>query len=184
MHQMKVFGILLAATVAAIQLGGCSTAPKVKDRAAFMDRAESTRRWFETNVYGLRGQINGSAGYIVFPDVAQWGILIGGGTFGRGALYTPDGRQTGWAAINVGSIGLQAGVQGLRMLMVLEDQRAVAQFKENLLTGSVTGVAVAGEAGGSGKASFTNGVAMYQGANVGLMAGINIGLNYIRYEPL
>lgn len=175
---------LLAATVAAIQIGGCSTAPKVQDRAAFIDRAESTTRWFERNVYGLRGQIDGSAGYIIFPDVAQWGILIGGGTFGRGALFTPDGRQMGWAKINIGSIGLQAGVQGFRMLIVLEDWRALAQFKGNLLTGSVGGVAVAGEAGGSGKASFTNGVAVYEGASTGLMAGVNIGLNLLKYEPL
>jgi len=183
-HQMKVFGILLAATVAAIQLGGCSTAPKVQDREAFLDSAESTTRWFERNVYGLRRQIDASAGYLVFPGVAQWGTLIGGGTAGRGALYTPDGRQIGWAAINIGSIGLQVGVQGFRMLMVLEDETALQHFKANLLTGSVDGVAVAVEAGGSGAASFTHGVAVYQGANVGLMAGMNIGLNYIRYEPL
>jgi len=25
---------------------------------------------------------------------------------------------------------------------------------------------------------------MYQGANTGLMAGVNIGLDYIRYAPL
>ena len=184
MHQMKVFGILLAATVATIQLGGCSTAPKVQDREAFLETAESTTRWFENNVYGLRRQVNGSAGYIVFPGVAQWGFLFGGGTAGRGALYTPDGRQVGWAAINVASIGLQAGVQGFRMFMVLEDERALDQFKENLLTGSVGGVVVAVEGGGSGVASFTNGVAVYQGANAGLMAGVNIGLNYLRYEPL
>ena len=63
--------------------------------------------------------------------------LIGGGTAGRGALYTPDGRQIGWAAINIGSVGLQAGVQGFRMLMVLEDETALQHFKANLLTGSV-----------------------------------------------
>ena len=70
------------------------------------------------------------------------------------------------------------------MLLVLEDRRALAQIKNNLLTGSVGGVAVAGEAGGSGKASFTNGVAVYQGASTGLMAGVNIGLNLLKYEPV
>ncbi len=62
--------------------------------------------------------------------------------------------------------------------------RALARFKDNLLTGSVGGVAVAGEAGGSTKTSFTDGVAVYQGASTGLMAGVNIGLNLIQYEPL
>lgn len=176
--------IALTALLLVGLLGGCSTAPKVEDRAAFIDRGESTTRWFERNVYGLRGQINGSAGYIVFPELVQWGTGIGGGTFGRGAVYTPDGRQLGWVKINIAAIGLQAGVQGFRMFMVLEDQRTLALFKANLLTGSIAGVAVVGEAGGSGLASFTNGVAVYQGANVGLMAGVNIGLNLLKYEPL
>ena len=36
----------------------------------------------------------------------------------------------------------------------------------------------------SGTAPFQHGVALYQGANKGLMAGVNIGLDYMRYEPL
>ena len=52
------------------------------------------------------------------------------------------------------------------------------------LTGSVSGVAVAGQSGSSGTAPFKDGVAAYQGANEGLMAGVNVGLNYIRYQPL
>ena len=134
-----------------VQLGGCSTAPKELDREEFRARAESTTAWFERSVVGLREQIQGSAGYIIFPDVAQWGLLYGGGTWGRGAVYTPDGQQTAWAALNTGSIGLQIGVQGFRMLMVLENQQVLEQFQANKLTGSVGGVAVAGQAAATGK---------------------------------
>ena len=165
-------------------LGSCSTAPKAEKQADFLARSDSTRVWFERNVTALRQQIDNSAGYVVFPDVAQWGILIGGGRFGRGEVCEPDGTQIGWAAINVGSVGLQAGVQGFRMLMVLEHETAMDQFKNNALSGSVNGVLVGGQSGGSAKAPFRNGVVIYEGANRGLMAGVNIGLNVIRFEPL
>jgi lipid-binding SYLF domain-containing protein len=164
--------------------GACSTEPKAQDQADFLARARSSTTQFERSVNGLDEQIQHSAGYVIFPDVAQWGILFGGGTYGRGALFRPDGSQVGWAALNTGSIGLQAGVQGFRMLMVIQDEPTLRKFMDNQLTGSATGVLVGGEHGGSGTAPFQNGVAVYQGANRGLMAGVNIGLNYVRYKPL
>lgn len=163
---------------------GCATAPKQEDRGVFLQRAQATQRGFEASVVGLREQIQGSAGYIVFPDVKQWGIIYSGGTFGRGVLYSANGRQLGWSAINVGSIGLQVGVQGFRMIVVLQNQETMTIFKASKWDGSVSGVVVALEEGGSTKASFTDGVAVYQGANSGLMAGINVGLSRIRYVPL
>ena len=42
----------------------------------------------------------------------------------------------------------------------------------------------AADAGKAGAASFTNGVAVYQGAQTGLMAGASVGLDYMRYEAL
>ncbi len=183
MRTSSVFGLVLITSMLAAPLGGCSTAPKVENRAEFLDRASSSKSWFERSVYGLRDQIRDSAGYVIFPNVTQYGILFGGGTMGRGALYRPDGSQIGWAAINTGSIGLQAGVQGFRMIMVLEDDAVLRKFMANQLDGQVSGVVVLG-AGGSAKAPFRRGVACYQGANKGLMAGMNIGLDYIRYKPL
>ncbi len=174
----------LTVTAAAATLVGCSTAPKSRDETAFLDRTESTTRWFEANVDGLAEQIARSEAYVIFPDVAQWGILIGGGAFGRGALYESDGKHIGWAAVNTGSIGLQAGVQGFRMLMVIEDAQTLNRFRANQLSGSMSGVAVLAESGGSATAPFKDGVVIYQGANSGLMAGINIGLDYIRHQPL
>ncbi len=184
LHKISRFGTVAILILTAIELGGCATAPKPVDRGEFLQRANTTRRNFEASVPGLREQIQNSAGYIVFPGVAQWGIVFSGGSYGRGALYSPQGRQLGWSAINVGSIGLQAGVQGFRMMLVLENEQVLEEFKANKLDGSVTSVVVVVEEGGSGQASFTNGVAVYQGANTGLMAGVNVGLNYVRYVPL
>lgn len=179
-RRLSFMGMCLAGIV----LTGCQTAPKSHKQAEFIDNAESSTQWFESSVNRLPQQINQSAAFVIFPDVAQWGILIGGGTFGRGAVCNPDGTQIGWAAINTGSIGLQAGVQGFRMLMVIQDQATLTRFKSNQLSGSVNGVLVAADTGTSAAEQFENGVVIYQGANRGLMAGINVGLNLIRYEPL
>jgi len=116
--------------------------------------------------------------------MTQYGIIYTGGRFGRGVVSRPDGGQIGWAMINTGSLGLQAGVQGFKMLVVFQDEATLKQFMANKLTGSVTGVGVIGDQGGSGTVNFENGVAIYQGANKGLMAGVNVGLDYMRYRDL
>jgi lipid-binding SYLF domain-containing protein len=182
MKKLITFPTMVVAVVLAAMFSGCATAPDEVDRDTFLVRAKSTTQWFKDNVAGLEGQIAGSAGYIIFPDVAQWGILIGGGSWGRGAVFRASGEQIGWSAINRGSVGLQAGVQGFRMLIVLQNESVLSEFKANKWTGSVNATAVAAEAGTAGKASFTNGVAVYQGAQTGLMAGVNVGLERIRFE--
>jgi lipid-binding SYLF domain-containing protein len=170
--------------LAALTSTGCSTAPKMEDRPAFISESQAATKWFTSNVTGLRAQMDDSAGYIIYPGVAQWGILISGGNWGRGMVNRGDDSQIGWASVNNGSLGLQAGVRGFKMLVVFEDQATLEQFKQNKLTGSVSGVAVAGEAGVNSKVSFTNGVAVYQGASTGLIAGINVGFDFMRFEPL
>jgi lipid-binding SYLF domain-containing protein len=136
---------LALAAVTILAALGCSTAPKAENEATFVSDARSATRWFERNVVGLRGQIDGSAGYVIFPEVGQWGILISGGEYGRGMLNRPDDSQIGWAAVNTGSIGLQAGVRGFKMLMVLQDSATLEKFMKNQLSGSVSGVVLVGE---------------------------------------
>lgn len=165
-------------------LGGCSTAPKAEDQPEFLSKAQWSAKWFERSVNGLPRQIDKSAGFVVFPDVAQWGILISGGKYGRGVVCKADGEQIGWAAINTSSVGLEAGIEGFKVLMVFQDEATLDRFKHRELTGSVSGVLVAAESGTSATDKFEHGVAVYEGANRGLMAGVNIGLNYIRFEPL
>jgi len=164
--------------------GGCHTAPTAKNQPAFVSESKAARQWFEDRTPGLKEQLHQSAGYVIYPNVGQWGILFTGGKFGRGMVAKPDGTQIGWGAVNTGSLGLQAGVQGFKMLVIFENQPTLEQFKANQLTGSVSAVAVVAEKGGSGTVKFQNGVAVYQGANMGLMAGVNMALDYMRFKPL
>ena len=163
---------------------GCAVAPKVKDRPAFIADARVATAWFEENVSGVREQIDDSAGYIIFPAVGQWGTGFGGGNFGRGMLNKSDDSQIGWTAISTPSLGLQVGIQGHKMLVLVEDAATLEKLKKNALSGSVTGVAVLAKAGGSVSAPFRKGVVVHHGENAGLMAGVNLGLEILRFEPL
>ncbi|MFM7134228.1 MAG: YSC84-related protein [Planctomycetota bacterium] len=162
-------------------LAGCGTAPKTQDRAVFKDEAKAAKLWFETNVPGVKKQIADSAGYIVFPHVGQAGFVIGG-TYGRGAVYDARGLQTGWAAVSKGSLGLQIGGQGFKMLMVLEDDKAMRRFKNGSWSGDVGATVVLGTEGGAATAPFHEGVAIYIGDQSGAMAGMQVALANISYR--
>ena len=175
---------VLLAFACSVAFASCSTAPSTDRVEGYTERARETTAWFERNVRGLPGQIDGAAGFIVFPDVARWGILLAGGQFGRGAVCRSDGTQIGWAAINNASIGLQAGVIGFRMIIVLQNQEVLDRFTAGTLTGSAAGVLVLAESGATASVPFANGTAVYQGAQRGLMGGVNIGFDLIRFVPL
>ncbi len=70
------------------------------------------------------------------------------------------------------------------MLVVFEDAVTMRRFQQNKLTGNVSATLVVVEAGGIGTASFTDGVAIYEGDQVGLMAGVSVGLEYMRFEAV
>ncbi len=163
---------------------GCATAPKQKDQPKVLADSRSATGWFRNNVRGLDAQLDNSAGYICYPGIGQYGLLISGGKFGRGVVYDSNHRQVGWAYINTVSAGLQVGVQGYKMLVVFEDAATMRRFKQNKLTGNVAATIVAVDAGAAGKASFTDGVAVYQGGQKGLMAGASVGLDYMRFEAV
>jgi lipid-binding SYLF domain-containing protein len=171
-------------TVLMSLLSACNVAPKTDDRESFVMEAREGLQYFDRHVTGLRDQIRRSAGYAVFPGAGQWGIIFTGGSFGRGAVFTPEGTQIGWAAENQFNVGLQAGGQGKKILLVFADRDTLEKFKQGLLTGKVEGMAVAADKGTTGTSSFENGVAVYVGQQKGLMAGGMVGMENFRYRAL
>ena len=174
---------LLVASVVCLS-PGCSTAPKQRDQSKVVADSRSATRWFRNNVRGLSAQLDNSAGYVSYPGIGRYGLLITGGKMGRGVVYDSNHRQVGWAYINVVSAGLQVGVQGYKMLVIFEDPATMRRFQQNKLTGNVGVTIVALTAGGAGAASFTDGVVIYEGDQAGLMAGVSVGLDYMRYQAV
>ncbi len=183
-HVVLSSTLLLSSAAVVSQLASCNTAPSVQDRVSFIKEASESKARFIRETPGLEKQLSESAGYAVFPGVGQWGVIFGGGEFGRAVVYTPAGTQEGWAAITNPSIGLQLGGQGLQMLIVFQTKAVFDEFKTNVLTGSAAGTAVGGESGTSATAAYSNGVAVYVTGQKGMMAGGMVGLQYIRYSAL
>ncbi|MFM7260517.1 MAG: YSC84-related protein [bacterium] len=163
---------------------GCNTAPKYSNRKSFALEAKAAENWFDENVSGFREQLRDSGGYIVFPDVGEWGIVFLGGTFGRGGVYSADGTQTGWAAINRTGVGLTLGVQGQKVAIVLKDEETMRKFKQGTWSGDVAATVVAAQQGASASKQFKEGVIVYVGDQAGLMAGVSIALSHVRYKSL
>ena len=172
------------AFLCALSLGACSTAPSKDDRTSFLTEARQGKDYFTKAIPGLNDQLKSSAGYAVFPGIGKWGILFGGGEYGRGAVFAPDGTQIGWAAMSNPSIGLQVGGQGMQMIIVFETQKVLEEFKANTMAGSASGTAVGGDSGVTGVAKYTNGVIVYVGAQKGLMAGGSVGLQMFKYKSV
>jgi lipid-binding SYLF domain-containing protein len=163
---------------------GCATTPDAKDQASVIADSQTATEWFTSNVSGLSMQLEESAGYITYPGIGQYGIIITGGRFGRGVVYDNADNQIGWAYLNTASAGLQIGAQGFKMLVVFQNSATMDRFQKNKLTGNVGATVVAANSGAAGTSSFTDGVAVYQGAQTGLMAGASVGLDYMRYEAI
>ena len=182
--RFRRFGLasLVALPLGATLVGCNATPPKEEDRAGLLSESADLRNEFEAAVPGLNNQIAQAPAYVVFPDIGQAGFIIGG-QGGRGAVYTGDGRHVGWATLNTANIGLQAGVQNYSMLMVFKDQATLDKFRNNELTGNANSVAVIGDQGGSQLDKFDNGVASYHKTRGGLMAGLQLGLDSIKYSP-
>jgi lipid-binding SYLF domain-containing protein len=180
-----VAGSLLALSlISAIAIPACSTAPSKDDRTSFLTEARQSKDYFTKSISGLSEQLKTSAGYAVFPGIGKWGVLFGGGEYGRGAVFAPDGTQIGWAAMNNPNIGLQVGGQGMQMIIVFETKKVLEEFKANTMAGSASGTAVGGDSGVTGVAKYTNGVIVYVGAQKGLMAGGSIGLQMFKYKSI
>ena len=181
---MKTLTILFAIITAVVLSASCSTVPKQQEQANVIADSQSATEWFRDNVKGLDMQLNKSAGYTCYPTIGQYGLVFVGGKHGRGVVYDNNHTQIGWGYIDMVSAGLQLGVQGYKMLVVFEDAATMQRFQQRKLTGSAGATIVAGKEGGASTASFVNGIAIYQGDQTGLMAGINVGLDYMRYEAL
>ncbi|MCA9309591.1 MAG: hypothetical protein KDA21_00160 [Phycisphaerales bacterium] len=164
--------------------GACSTAPPIEDRPLFLREAEKSVAWFKWHHPEIRDEMEAGAGYAIFPSVDQWGYGLGGGRWGRGVVYRPDGEQMGWAAINASCWGMQVGVQEYRMLLIFDDEPTLRRYQHDTIGAFVSGAGVAGEAGRSDHDDFfEDHVKIYHASNVGLMVGVNVGLELMRFEP-
>jgi lipid-binding SYLF domain-containing protein len=164
-------------------LVGCKAAPSsqagrddLATSAGFalseMRNADRSLNPFMKNAYG----------YAMFPSVGSGGLIVGGG-WGRGVVYEQD-KLIGFADITQANVGLTAGGQRFKQLIVFADKAALDRFKANQLAFDANMSAVALTAGAAQAANFRNGVVVFSQPIGGLMVAANVGGQRFRFQPL
>jgi lipid-binding SYLF domain-containing protein len=97
---------------------------------------------FRSKVKGADSFLRKARGYLIFPEVIQAGIGIGG-EYGEGALRI-GGRSVAYYSIAAGSIGFQLGAQRKSILIVFLDRQALQSFRAKAAAGKSWNVGVDG----------------------------------------
>lgn len=122
-----------------------------------------------------------SAGYVVFPEIAKGGAIIGG-AHGSGVVYDKGG-MIGYAEMSQGSIGAQLGGQTFSEIIFFENMTALNHFKSGHTEFSGNASAVAADAGAAATADYKDGVAVFTKPRAGLMFEASIGGQQFDYYP-
>jgi lipid-binding SYLF domain-containing protein len=90
--------------------------------------ADKTLDQFKSQVKGADTFLRDAKGYLVFPEVIQAGIGIGG-QYGEGVLRT-GGASQAYYSFAAGSIGFQFGAQRKSIIIVFLQDQALRDFRE------------------------------------------------------
>lgn len=156
---------------------------KAANKRAKVDQMaqETLDRLFEQNdrARELYGQ---SAGYAVFNNIKVSLGVTGGG--GSGVAVDKAGGRT---YMKMGTAGLNLGLggQAYQVVFLFQDKTALDNFVNKGWEAGGSANAVAGPAGANAQASFTNGMAVYQLTEAGLMLQADIsGTKYWKSRKL
>jgi lipid-binding SYLF domain-containing protein len=160
---------------------GCATAPDPSDRGQLSADARDALAQAQATDPTLSTLLKSSPGYAVFPRVGK-GAAVVGGSYGRGAVYE-GGILVGYTDVTQATVGLQAGAQEFREVVVFETPQALARFKAGKVTLAASYSAVALKTGAGGSARYTDGVAVFVEPIGGLMFEAAIGGQQFTYQP-
>lgn len=173
---------LLAVAGLALGIIGCSTEPKgeAKQDALGAD-VKAAIAEMEVVDPGVKELLNKSYAYAIFPSIGKGGLIVGG-AYGKGEVYE-KGSMIGFSDVTQASIGLQAGGQSYKEIVIFENSEALARFKSGKLKFSADASAVALKSGAAAAAKFQDGVAVITHPNGGLMFEASVGGQSFTYLP-
>ena len=97
---------------------------------------------FKRQIKGADALLRDAKGVLVFPEVIQAGIVVGG-QYGEGALRI-GGRSVAYYSIAAGSVGFQFGVQKKSIIVVFLQAKALEDFRAKARTDKAWQVGVDG----------------------------------------
>jgi len=81
---------------------------------------------FYSKVHGGKDYLNRSAGYVIFPNIKEVGMFIGG-KYGEGLLRV-NYVTKGYYSITSASVGMQIGAQKYSLIIAFTSQKALEKF--------------------------------------------------------
>ncbi|AOK61371.1 YSC84-related protein [Burkholderia ubonensis] len=184
MRKTLVFQAAAAVMLGSLTLAGCTTTPdKSPPAAASASKRESidasvnaTLSRLYSTVPGSRELVAKSRGILVFPNVLQAGLIVGGQS-GNGALRV-GGSTIGYYNTSSLSVGLQAGAQSKAIVFLFMTQDALDSFrkKDGWSAGADASVAVV-KVGANGAVDTNTATAPVQVlvlTNAGLMGDLSV----------
>ncbi|KVZ46518.1 YSC84-related protein [Burkholderia ubonensis] len=184
MRKTLVFQAAAAVMLGSLTLAGCTTTPdKSPPAAASASKRESidasvnaTLSRLYSTVPGSRELVAKSRGILVFPNVLQAGLIVGGQS-GNGALRV-GGSTIGYYNTSSLSVGLQAGAQSKAIVFLFMTQDALDSFRktDGWSAGADASVAVV-KVGANGAVDTNTATAPVQVlvlTNAGLMGDLSV----------
>ncbi|PAK14012.1 BPSL1445 family SYLF domain-containing lipoprotein [Burkholderia ubonensis] len=184
MRKTLVFQAAAAVMLGSLALAGCTTTPdKSPPAAASASKRESidasvnaTLSRLYSTVPGSRELVAKSRGILVFPNVLQAGLIVGGQS-GNGALRV-GGSTIGYYNTSSLSVGLQAGAQSKAIVFLFMTQDALDSFRkaDGWSAGADASVAVV-KVGANGAVDTNTATAPVQVlvlTNAGLMGDLSV----------
>ena len=173
-----------ALIVGSLALTGCTTTPDKPDNAAtnaskrqaIDSSVDATLSRMYSTVKGSRELVAKSRGVLVFPNVLQAGLIVGGQS-GNGALRV-GGNTVGYYNTSSLSVGLQAGAQSKAIVFLFMTQEALDEFRgsDGWAAGAGASVALV-KMGANGAVDSNTATAPIQVivlTNAGLMGDVSI----------
>ena len=120
----------------------------------------------------LQDLIGNSVGNVIFPEVGQGAVGVGGAS-GSGIVYR-NGQVVGTATMNQLSIGPDIGGQTYSELIIFKDEKALNRLMNDSLEFGAEAHATAVKAGAAAGTEFSNGVAVFILPKGGLEVGASL----------
>jgi lipid-binding SYLF domain-containing protein len=122
-------------------------------------------------------------GYAVFDNLKIQFLVSGGG--GAGVAVDKQAGTRTYMKMGTGGIGLGLGGQKYQVVFLFENKKSFDNFVEKGWKAETSGQAAAGTAGAGAASNFSDGMAIYQMSDKGLMASVDItGTKYWKSKKL
>jgi lipid-binding SYLF domain-containing protein len=96
--------------------------------AAIHEEATAALNRLQKKHSDLKGQLEKSYGYAVFPSVGRASVVLGG-AYGQGEVYE-EGQPVGFATLSQITVGVQVGGQTFSEILIFHNKKSLDQFKK------------------------------------------------------